>query len=139
MSKIIMFIKRNMLDWQSIKRLIYLKYLILETPYMFLMMMMMMNCFCGMVDQQKVFGLISIWDHCQRSSPLWISDTPRAGFKPTQNLSSGFVEWSCAVLITTTPRRHKLLKWNKKHCPKFHKCFLLDLKSKLAKCSGHNL
>ena len=31
--------------------------------------MMMMNCFCGMVDQRKVFSLISIRDHCQRSSP----------------------------------------------------------------------
>ena len=26
------------------------------------------------------------------------------GFEPVQNLSSGFVEWSCAVGITTTPR-----------------------------------
>ena len=30
---------------------------------------------------------------------------PRAGFEPAQNLSSGLVEWSCAVVITTTPRR----------------------------------
>ena len=67
--------------------------------------MMMMNCFCGMVDQQKAFGLISSRDHCQRSSPSRISDT--------QNLSSGLVEWSCAVVITTTPRRHKnKTKWN---------------------------
>ena len=36
--------------------------------------MMMMNCFCGMVDRQKAFSLISSWDHCQRSSPLQISD-----------------------------------------------------------------
>ena len=41
-----------------------------------------------------------------RSLPSWISDTPLAGFEPMQNLSSGFVEWSCAVEITTTPRRH---------------------------------
>ena len=33
----------------------------------------MMNCFCGMVDRQKAFSLISSWDHCQRSSPSWIS------------------------------------------------------------------
>ena len=39
--------------------------------------------------------------HCQRSSPSRISDTPRAGFQPAQNLSSGLVEWSCAVVITT--------------------------------------
>ena len=43
-----------------------------------MMMMMMMNCFCGMVDRRKAFSLISSWDHCQRSSPLQISDTLRA-------------------------------------------------------------
>ena len=68
---------------------------------------MMMNSYCGMVDRRKAFSLISSRDHCQRSSPSWISDTPRAGFELAQNLSSGFVEWSCAVVITTTPRRHK--------------------------------
>ena len=67
---------------------------------------MMMNCFCGMVDRRKAFSLISSRDHCQRSSPSRISDTPRAGFEPAQNLSSGLVESSCAVVITTTPRRH---------------------------------
>ena len=59
----------------------------------------MMNCFCGMVDRRKAFGLISSRDHCQRSSPSRISDTPWAGFEPVQNLSSGFVEWSCAVVM----------------------------------------
>ena len=43
-------------------------------------LMMMMNCFCGMVDQRKTFSLISSRDNCQRSSPSRISDTPRAGF-----------------------------------------------------------
>ena len=38
-------------------------------------MMMMMNCFCGMVDRRKAFSLISSRDHCQRSSPTRISDT----------------------------------------------------------------
>ena len=70
------------------------------------MMMMMMNCFCGMVDRRKAFSLISSRDHCQRSSPSRISDTPRAGFEPAQNLSSDFVEWSCAVVRTATPRSH---------------------------------
>ena len=55
-------------------------------------LMMMMNCFCGIVDRRKAFGLISSRDHRQRSSPSRISDTPRAGFEPAQNLSSGFVE-----------------------------------------------
>ena len=70
------------------------------------LMMMMMNCFCGMVDRRKALSLISSRDHCQRSSPSRISDKPRAGFEPAQNLSSDLVEWSCAVVITTTPRRH---------------------------------
>ena len=35
---------------------------------------MMMNFFCGMVDRRKAFSLISSRDHCQRSSPLQISD-----------------------------------------------------------------
>ena len=65
-----------------------------------------LNCFCGMVDQRKVFSLISSRDHCQRSSPSRISGTPRTGFEPAQNLSSGLVEWSCVVVIITTPRRH---------------------------------
>ena len=34
------------------------------------------------------------------------SPTRRAGFEPAQNLSSGLVEWSCAVVITNTPRCH---------------------------------
>ena len=75
------------------------------------MMMMMMNCFCGMVDRRKALSLISSRDHCQRSSPSRISDTLRAGFETAQNLSSGFVEWSCAVVITTTPRRQHLSVW----------------------------
>ena len=57
------------------------------------MMMMMVNCFSGMVDRRKAFNLISSRDHCQRSSPLRISDTPRTGFEPAQNLSSGLCLW----------------------------------------------
>ena len=53
---------------------------------------MMMNCFCGMVDQRMAFSLISSWDYCQRSSPLQISDTLQTGFESLQNLSSGFAE-----------------------------------------------
>ena len=69
---------------------------------MMMMMMTMMNCFCGMVDRRKAFSLISSRDHCQRSSPSRISHTPRAGFEPAKNLSSGLNEWICAVVITTT-------------------------------------
>ena len=67
--------------------------------------MIMIDCFCGMVDRRKVFNLISSRHHCQRSSPSQNYDTPRAEFEPVQSLSLGFVEWSCAVAITTTPRR----------------------------------
>ena len=35
MSEIIIFIKRNVLDWQSIKKSIHLKYLIQETTHNF--------------------------------------------------------------------------------------------------------
>ena len=49
---------------------------------------MMMNCFCGMVEQRKAFLLISSRDHFQRSLPFRISDKSRAGFEPAQNLSS---------------------------------------------------
>ena len=45
-----------------------------------MMMLMTVNCFCGMVVRRKAFSLISSWDDCQRSSPLRISDTLRAGF-----------------------------------------------------------
>ena len=44
---------------------------------MMMLMLMMMNCFCGMVDRRKVLSLISSRDHCQRSSPLRISDKPQ--------------------------------------------------------------
>ena len=80
------------------------------------MMMMMMNGFCGMVDRRKVFSLISNRDHCQRSSPSRISDTPWAGFEPALSLSSGLVEWSCASVITTTPRRQKFGGENLNDC-----------------------
>ena len=43
---------------------------------------MMMDCFCGMVDQQKACSLISSRDHCQRSSPWRICDMPRSEFEP---------------------------------------------------------
>ena len=67
-------------------------------------MMMMMNCFCGMVDWRKAFSPTSSRDDCQRSSPSRVSYTQQAGVEPAQNLSSGLVEWSCAVATTTTPR-----------------------------------
>ena len=56
----------------------FASYLLLPTSstlnFMMMRMMMMMNCFCGMVDQQKVFSLTYSRDYCQRSSPSQISD-----------------------------------------------------------------
>ena len=58
-----------------------------STFLLMMMMMMMMNCFCGMVDRRSALSLISTRDHCQKSSPSRIPDTPRAGSEPAQNLS----------------------------------------------------
>ena len=79
-----------------------------------MMMMMIMNCVCAIVDRRKTPKLISSRDHCQRSSPSRIFDTLRAGFEPATNLSSdlNLVELSCAVVITTTPRKGACV-WNK--------------------------
>ena len=41
-----------------------------------MMIKMMMNCFCGMVDRQMAFSLICSQAHCQVSSPSQIYDTP---------------------------------------------------------------
>ena len=41
--------------------------------------------FSGMADRQEALNLISSSDHCQRISPLQISNTWRAGFGPAQN------------------------------------------------------
>ena len=65
----------------------------------------LMNCFSRMVNWRKAFSLISIWGHFQRFSPSRISDTLQAGFVPAQHLSWGFVEWRCAVVLTTTSTR----------------------------------
>ena len=77
---------------------------------------MMANCFCGMVDRRKVFSFICSRDFCQRFSPSQIFDTPWAELKPAKNLSLGFVEWSCAVAITTKFLflfyQKKMMLWN---------------------------
>ena len=72
--------------------------------------MMMMNCFCGIVHQRKEFRLFLNWGHHQKSSPSRTSNISQAGFEPVQNLSSGFIEWSCTMVIITTPQNHTNLK-----------------------------
>ena len=71
----------------------YLKFLFQGKFYQFtfmmmmmMMMMMIMNCFYGMVDWQKAFSLIFSWDHCQRSSPSRISNTPWTCAEPEHRL-----------------------------------------------------
>ena len=54
--------------------------------------LMVMNCFCGMVDRPKVLRLISSRDHCQIFSWSQISYTPGVGFEPARSLISRFVE-----------------------------------------------
>ena len=77
-------------------------------------MMVMVNCFCDIVDRRKTFSLISSQDHCQRSSPSRIPDMQRAGFEPAQNLSSGLVELSCAVVIMATVNKLKYVLFLRK-------------------------
>ena len=43
------------------------------------LVMVMMNCFCGMVDRRKAFSLIPGRDNCQRSSPLQHHKSPTCG------------------------------------------------------------
>ena len=87
-------IVQNYLDEKSIERLKHFRK----------KMIMMMICFVVWLTDERRLALFP-YDHCQRSSPSQISDTTPAGFKPTQNLSSGLVERSCEVVITTTPQR----------------------------------
>ena len=64
------------------------------------------TCFCDIDHRRNRCSHISNQGYCQISSPSWISDTPQAVFEPAQYLSLGIVEWSCAMLIATTPRSH---------------------------------
>ena len=66
----------------------------------FMMKMKMMNYFCGMVARRKKFSLISSRDQRKRSSPMRIFDMPQRRLEPMQNLSSDFVKWRCAVVMT---------------------------------------
>ena len=75
-------------------------------------MMIMMNCFCSMVDRRKAFSLISSLDHCQRSWPSRISDTAVSRVW-TCTEPEFRLRWmklcSSAVVITTTPQSHDYL------------------------------
>ena len=62
---------------------------------------MMMNCFCDMVTDERRLALFPavniVRDPHHRESP---------------NLSSGLGDWSCAVVITSTLRRHDTTHFN---------------------------
>ena len=74
-----------------------------------MMTLMMMNCYCGMLDQWKCVKPISRRINYRRLLPSQTSDTLLTGVELAQNLCSGFVKWSFAVMITTIPRCHKIL------------------------------
>ena len=42
------------------------------------------------------------------------------------------------IKVWLSQKWKELSKWNKKHFSLFHKCSLLDIQSKQAKCSRHN-
>ena len=63
---------------------------------------MMMNCFCGMVNWHKRHLALFPARIIVRDPHHSESDMPWAVFEPEQNLSSGLVEWSSAIVITTT-------------------------------------
>ena len=67
----------------------------------FTMILLIMNCFCRMVDQQNSLSFISNRDHRQRFSSSQTSDMPWAEFEPAWNPSSDFVQKTCAVVIIT--------------------------------------
>ena len=72
-----------------------------------------------------VYSLISSRGCCQRSSALQISNLSRVGFEPVQNLSSGLVEWSCTVVIMTTPQCHSAKEILRCAPPSSHVCDFL--------------
>ena len=73
-----------------------------KVPTTSLMLKMMMNYFWGMVDRRETLSRFFQPGHCWTFSSSQTHDTSRAAFKSTHNLSSGFVWWSYAQVITTT-------------------------------------
>ena len=61
-----------------------------DEPFVF-GVMMIMNCFYGMADREKVL-LFSAGIQVRDSRHCKLYDTPRAGFESEQNLRSRFIE-----------------------------------------------
>ena len=81
----------------------------LKRQKIMMMTMMMMNCFCRMVEWWKAFGLIFSSNHCQRFSPLQISDKQWAAFEPELRLC-WMKLWSSDNYYTTAPQMRHI--WN---------------------------
>ena len=70
-----------------------------------LIMMMLMSYFFGMFERRMAFSLISSGDHCQRSSPLRISNSrfwtgAEPVFKPSlMNLGSSYSHYTTASIF----------------------------------------
>ena len=62
------------------------------------------SLFCGVFHLQKVLSFISSQGYCRIFLLSHTFDMPRARFQPAQDLNWNRVYWSCAVMITTTPR-----------------------------------
>ena len=70
---------------------------------MMMMIMIMINeAFVVWLTNERRLALFSAWTIAARDFHNRESPTRRAGFELVQNLSSGFVEWSCAVVIPTS-------------------------------------
>ena len=68
---------------------------------------MMMTYFSGIIDRRKALTLFPAGtSHFHHGPPSWIFSRSRDGFITAQNMSLGFDEWSCALMIATTPRCH---------------------------------
>ena len=78
----------------------------------------LMNCFCRMVDRQKVFSLISNWDHCQFLTIAY--------FRHAASRIQTCFDLSCTEVITTTPRILELHVSIDK-CLSFYQMWLLFL------------
>ena len=70
-----------------------------------MIIMMMMNCFRGMVDRRKAFSLISSREHCQRSSSSQISETLQAGL--TRRTASDKILLDKAFNIAKNPKHDR--------------------------------
>lgn len=72
------------------------------------LVMIMINCFWGIIDRRKAISIASSRDLCQRFSPSRISDLTLTWFEPALKLSSNVCRielCSCVNHYTTAPSR----------------------------------